>query len=78
VVSVIRETPSADSDPLVIYEPVLLDNDSESIQYQAGAFPTEEMAQQVLDIWRREGRTDKMAINAITYYRTVEEWQQGR
>jgi hypothetical protein len=78
VVSVIRETPSADSDPLVIYEPVLLDNDSESIQYQAGAFPTEEMAQQVLDIWRREGRTDKMAINAITYYRTVEQWHQHR
>jgi hypothetical protein len=73
-----RETPNADNDPLVIYEPVLLDNDTESIQHQAGAFPTEEMAQQVLDIWRREGRTDKMAINAITYYRTVEEWRQCR
>jgi hypothetical protein len=73
-----RETPNADNAPLVIYEPVLLDNDTESIQYQAGAFPTEEMAQQVLDVWRQEGRTDKMAINAITYYRTVEEWHQGR
>jgi hypothetical protein len=73
-----RETPNPDNEPLVIYEPVLLDNDTESIQHQAGAFPTEEMAQQVLDVWRQEGRTDKMAINAITYYRTVEEWRQCR
>jgi hypothetical protein len=73
-----RETPNADNAPVVIYEPVLLDNDSESIQHQGGAFPTKEMAQQVLDIWRREGRTDKMAINAIAYYRTVEEWHQRR
>jgi hypothetical protein len=71
-------SPNSGNDPRVIYEPVLIDDETGSIQYQAGAFPTEEMAQRVLDIWRREGRTDKMAINAITFYSTVEDWHQAR
>lgn len=74
----LRDQPHASKDPVVFYEPVLLDNETESIQYQAGAFPTEELAQQVLDVWRREGRKDQMAINVVTYYTTVEEWNENR
>jgi hypothetical protein len=71
-------SPDAGNDPRVVYEPVLIDAETGCIQYQAGAFPTEEMAQRVLDTWRGEGRTDKMAINAITFYSTVEDWHQAR
>jgi len=62
----------------VIYEPVLLCVDDEGIFYQAGAFHTEREAQQVLDIWRDEGRTEEMAINLVTVYESAEQWNAER
>ena len=60
-----------------MYEPVLIDGD-DNIFYQAGAFPKEQEAQKVLDIWRAEGRTEEMAINIVSIYETAEEWLANR
>lgn len=64
--------------PVILYEAVRLTDDGDAVVYQAGAFTTEAEAQKVLDIWRAEGRTEPMAINLVTLYRNVEEWQANR
>ena len=46
--------------------------------YQAGAFSTEAEAEKVLDIWRAEGRMERMTINLVTFYVSVEDWQANR
>jgi hypothetical protein len=61
----------------LVYEPVLIDGD-DNICYQAGAFPTGQEAQKVLDIWRAEGRTEEMAINIVSVYETAEAWLAAR
>jgi hypothetical protein len=58
----------------LVYEPVLTSDGDGNISYQAGAFPNEQEAQKVLDIWRAEGRTEEMAINIVHIYETAEEW----
>jgi hypothetical protein len=66
------------SRPKVIYEAVLLRDDEEGILHQAGAFPTEQEAQKVLDVWSAEGRREPMAINIVCIYNTADEWQADR
>lgn len=61
-----------------LYEPELLSDDEEYAIHQAGAFPSEEEAQKVLDIWTSEGRNEPMAINIVTVYETAEEWLSDR
>lgn len=53
-------------------------DDDEGVIYQAGAFPTEAEAQKVVDIWRAEGRQERMAINIVPFYQSAEEWQADR
>ena len=66
------------SRPGVIYEAVLLRDDEDGILHQAGAFPSEEEAQKVLDVWTAEGRRGPMAINVVRVYNTADEWQADR
>lgn len=62
----------------VLYEPVLLDPESDNVVYQAGAFTSAEQAQQVLAVWRSEGRIEPMAVNSVVLYGSVDEWNAGR
>jgi hypothetical protein len=62
----------------VIYEPVLLNEECMDVEYQGGAFETWDEAQAVLDIWRAEGCTQEMAVNAVPLFRSVEEWRFHR
>jgi hypothetical protein len=39
---------------------------------------SEEDAQAVLDIWQAEGRTEPTAINLVTVYESVDDWQANR
>ena len=48
------------------------------VEYQGGAFETWDEAQAVLDIWRSEGCTQEMAVNAVPLFRSVEEWRLHR
>jgi hypothetical protein len=67
-----------DPTPSVVYEPVLLRDDEDGIVHQGGAFPTEAEAQKVLDIWRSEGRSERMAVNLVPVYQTAEQWIADR
>jgi len=53
-------------------------DDGDGIVYQAGAFPTEAEAHQVLDVWTAEGRREPMHINVVPVYGKTEEWQANR
>jgi hypothetical protein len=64
--------------PEVVFEPVLMRDDGDGIIYQAGAFPSEDEAQKVLDIWAAEGRREPMCINIVPVYGTADEWQATR
>lgn len=64
--------------PGQLYEPVLVTEDGEGVVYQAGVFETGAEAQEVLEIWRSEGRTDEMAVNVVQVFRSVDEWRSSR
>lgn len=60
-----------------MYVPCLI-SEHDDIAYEAGGFSTEAEAQRVIDIWIGEGRTGPTAINLISIYSSVEEWQADR
>ena len=57
---------------------VLINEECLDVAYQGGAFETWDEAQAVLDIWRSEGCTQEMAVNAVPLFRSVEEWRSHR
>jgi hypothetical protein len=65
------------AEPHLVWVPVLLDEDGR-IFHEAGGFPEESMAQDVLTVWTAEGRTESMGVNIIPLYESVEQWQVDR
>lgn len=63
--------------PRALYEPVLLSEEG-NVDYQAGAFTSEQEAEKVLEIRRAEGRTEEMAINIVPLYESAEGWRADR
>ena len=59
------------------YVPCLLYPSGE-IAFSAGAFVTEDLAQVVIERWKAEGRTEEMAINILSLYDTVEDWESDQ
>jgi hypothetical protein len=43
-----------------------------------GAFPSRAEAEAVLEVWRREGRTEPLALNLLPVYETAAQWQEDR
>lgn len=64
--------------PKVIWIPCLMSEDDDHSIHQGGGFDTEAEAQEVLDIWRSEGRREPMAINSFPFYGSVDEWNADR
>jgi hypothetical protein len=57
----------------VLHEPVLLNPETENVVFQAGALANEGAAEEVLTVWRAEGRSEPMAVNFVPLYRSVQE-----
>jgi hypothetical protein len=61
--------------PSLLYLPSRLSKDGRHIDHQSGGFVTETEAQQVIDLWRSEGRTAPMRISAVPIYMSVDDWK---
>ena len=48
-------------------------SETENVVFQAGALANEGAAEEVLTVWRAEGRSEPMAVNFVPLYRSVQE-----
>lgn len=60
-----------------MWVPVLLDEEDQ-IVHEAGGFPKESMAREVLAVWSAEGRVEAMGVNMIPLYQSVDQWREDR